>query len=56
MWNVEEDHLARMTEALGTTFDPVFVAKCPDGSKFFNVDGECLSMLDQCTVPFTVVH
>ncbi|THH14064.1 hypothetical protein EW146_g6225 [Bondarzewia mesenterica] len=38
-WDAEEDHLARMTEALGTTFDRSFLAKCEHRHKFFNADG-----------------
>ncbi|KAF8970970.1 hypothetical protein BDZ97DRAFT_1901936 [Flammula alnicola] len=41
IWNfgcLKKDHLVHMTEALGTTFDPAFVAsKCSHGSKFFDV-------------------
>ncbi|KAF5362822.1 hypothetical protein D9757_013833 [Collybiopsis confluens] len=33
-WNAEEDHLARMTEALGTKFDTVFLSQ-----KFFTSSG-----------------
>lgn len=39
-WGIEEDHLARMVEALGTTFDPSFLTKCEHRDKFFTADGE----------------
>ena len=39
-WDAEEDHLARMTEALGTPFDPSFLSKCDHKNKFFKEDGE----------------
>ncbi|THV05659.1 kinase-like protein [Dendrothele bispora CBS 962.96] len=38
-WNADEDHLARMTEALGFDFDPAFISKCEHGNKFFKADG-----------------
>ncbi|KAI3603905.1 kinase-like protein [Moniliophthora roreri] len=38
-WNAEEDHLARMTEALGAKFDPIFLSKCKYNNKYFNADG-----------------
>ncbi|KAF5365363.1 hypothetical protein D9757_012129 [Collybiopsis confluens] len=38
-WNAEEDHLARMTEALGTKFDTVFLSKCQNSQKFFTSSG-----------------
>ncbi|KAF5345014.1 hypothetical protein D9758_010433 [Tetrapyrgos nigripes] len=38
-WDAEEDHLARMTEALGAKFDPNFISKCEHRTKFFNADG-----------------
>lgn len=38
-WGVEEDHLARMTEALDAPFDVGFLDKCAHKSKFFNADG-----------------
>ncbi|KIK58567.1 hypothetical protein GYMLUDRAFT_45191 [Collybiopsis luxurians FD-317 M1] len=38
-WNAEEDHLARMTEALGTKFDASFLSKCKHSTNFFNSDG-----------------
>lgn len=38
-WDAEEDHLARMTEALGTPFDPSFLSKCDHKNKFFKEDG-----------------
>ncbi|PCH34476.1 kinase-like protein [Wolfiporia cocos MD-104 SS10] len=38
-WGVEEDHLARMTEALDTSFAVGFLDKCAHNSKFFNADG-----------------
>ena len=40
MWRYEEDHLARMTEALGASFEPAFLARCFHRDKYFNADGE----------------
>jgi serine/threonine-protein kinase SRPK3 len=40
IWGAEEDHLARMTESLGETFDPSFLAKCEHSAKFFRPDGK----------------
>ncbi|KDQ18372.1 hypothetical protein BOTBODRAFT_42127 [Botryobasidium botryosum FD-172 SS1] len=38
-WGYEEDHLARMTEALDCSFDVDFLAKCEHRNKFFQPSG-----------------
>ncbi|KIJ53603.1 hypothetical protein M422DRAFT_73895 [Sphaerobolus stellatus SS14] len=38
-WDYQEDHLVRMTQALGTSFDVAFLNKCENKAKFFNEDG-----------------
>jgi len=38
-WDIEEDHLARMTEALNTSFDVKFLRKCEHRDRFFNANG-----------------
>ncbi|KIY53354.1 kinase-like protein [Fistulina hepatica ATCC 64428] len=38
-WEIDEDHLARVTEALETTFDPSFLSKCKHKDMFFKADG-----------------
>ena len=40
LWKYEEDHLARMTEALEETFQPSFLDRCANRDKFFKPDGE----------------
>ena len=40
LWSYEEDHLARMTEALEDSFEPSFLARCLHRDKFFQTDGE----------------
>ncbi|KAI0707314.1 kinase-like domain-containing protein [Earliella scabrosa] len=39
LWKYEEDHLARMTEALEETFQPSFLDRCANRDKFFKPDG-----------------
>lgn len=39
LWGYDEDHLARMTEALETQFDSSFLTKCTNRDKFFKPDG-----------------
>lgn len=39
LWSYEEDHLARMTEALGESFEPSFLERCTHRDKFFKPDG-----------------
>ena len=38
-WGWEEDHLVRMTEALGASFEPSFIDRCQQKTKFFKPDG-----------------
>lgn len=38
-WSYEEDHLARMTEALDARFESSFLEKAQHRAKFFNPDG-----------------
>ncbi|KAK7051372.1 hypothetical protein VNI00_004872 [Paramarasmius palmivorus] len=38
-WNAEEDHLARMTEAVEAMFDSVFLSKCKRRDEFFDSSG-----------------
>lgn len=40
-WGIEEDHLARMTEALNTSFDVNFLRKCEHRDRFFKANGTC---------------
>lgn len=40
LWDIDEDHLARMTEALGESFELSLLANCARRDKFFNSDGE----------------
>lgn len=40
LWDIDEDHLARMTEALGESFEPSLLANCSHRDKFFNPDGK----------------
>ncbi|KAI0651498.1 kinase-like domain-containing protein [Trametes meyenii] len=39
LWGYEEDHLARMTEALQSSFEPSFLDRCAHRGKFFKLDG-----------------
>ena len=40
LWDIDEDHLARMTEALGESFEPSLLKDCAHRDKFFNPDGK----------------
>ncbi|TFY50406.1 hypothetical protein EVJ58_g11061 [Rhodofomes roseus] len=39
MWSFEEDHLARMTEAVDAHFEPSFLANCKRRDEYFNQEG-----------------
>ncbi|OCH96308.1 kinase-like protein [Obba rivulosa] len=39
LWGYEEDHLARMTEALEASFEPSFLDRCAHRDKYFKADG-----------------
>lgn len=45
LWSYEEDHLARMTEALDTQFEASFLAKCKRRDEFFNQEGTYVGCL-----------
>ena len=38
-WDYDEDHLARMTEAVQASFEPSFLSRCAYRDKFFKADG-----------------
>ncbi|KAI5899261.1 kinase-like protein [Schizophyllum commune H4-8] len=38
-WDYDEDHLARMTEAVQASFEPSFLDRCAHRDKFFKADG-----------------
>ncbi|KAL1681181.1 kinase-like domain-containing protein [Schizophyllum commune] len=38
-WDYDEDHLARMTEAVQASFEPSFLSRCAHRDRFFKADG-----------------
>ncbi|KAL1665700.1 kinase-like domain-containing protein [Schizophyllum commune] len=41
-WGYDEDHLARMTEAVQSSFEPSFLDRCTHRDKFFKADGKSI--------------
>ncbi|KDR77477.1 hypothetical protein GALMADRAFT_65792 [Galerina marginata CBS 339.88] len=50
-WSIEDDHLAKMMEVTGETFNELMLSASPKGGEYFNKDGKLLRIDQLLPVP-----